>query len=151
MTRAHGEVDLGGQHVVLAAVEEPAEQASGDLLARAGRVGVGRVEERDAAVDRRLDDRLGCGLVEVPGPFGLAAVTHHAQADPGDLQPGRTQPYIIHFMPSRSFLMQCFPVQGDTEYYQDDARDVLDGGDLAQHDRAAALTRPMPPRTYQPA
>jgi hypothetical protein len=26
----------------------------------------------------------------------------------------------------------------DTEYYQADARDVLDGGDLAQHDRAAA-------------
>jgi len=57
--------------------------------------------ERDAAVDGGLDDRLGRCLVEVPGPFGLSAVAHHAQADPGDLQSGRSQPYVLHGYSSR--------------------------------------------------
>ena len=35
---------------------------------------------------------------------------------------------------------RCFLMNRDTEYYQGDARDVLDGRELAQHDRAAALT-----------
>jgi len=33
--RAHREEDLGGQHVVLTAAEDPAERAAGDLLAHA--------------------------------------------------------------------------------------------------------------------
>src|SRR6202042_896457 len=67
------------------------------------RGGVGRVRERPATFDRRLDDRLGRCLVEMPGPFGLAAVAHHAQADPGDLHPGRTQLYVVHLMSFRCF------------------------------------------------
>jgi len=79
---AHRPVHLGGQYVVIAAIEKPAEQAAGDLLAHAVGVRVGGIEVRDAAVGGRLDDRLGRCLVEVPGPFGPSAVAHHAQADP---------------------------------------------------------------------
>jgi hypothetical protein len=97
----HREVHLGGQHVVVPPGEEPAQQVSRDLLAHAVRIGVGRVEEGDAALDGRLDDRLGGVLVEMPGAFGLGAVAHHAQADPGNLQPRRAQPDVVHVRSSR--------------------------------------------------
>ena len=48
-----------------------------------------------AAIDASLQ-RLGLGLRQMPGAFGPAAVAHHAQADPGDLQARGPKPYIVH-------------------------------------------------------
>ena len=51
-------------------------------LAGALRVGVGGVEEGDAAFDRGPDDRLGLLLVEHPRPVAVVAEAHHPEADP---------------------------------------------------------------------
>ena len=42
-------------------------------------VDVGRVEERDAALDRAADDRLRVGLAERPLPFLVRAEAHHPE------------------------------------------------------------------------
>ena len=65
------------------------QQPSGGHLAGPLGVGVGRVEEGDAAFDGRPDDGLGCVLVEDPGPVAVVAEAHHAEADPGHPQAGR--------------------------------------------------------------
>jgi hypothetical protein len=50
----------------------------------AARVGVGRVEEHDAAVDRRLDDRLGRGLFTAHGRT-TTSIVHPAPVPPRPL------------------------------------------------------------------
>ena len=62
------------------------QEPAGDDLALAAVVDVGGVEERDAALDGALDDRLGGGLVEHPRPLRRRAVAHHAEADARDAQ-----------------------------------------------------------------
>src|SRR5262245_40410199 len=95
-SRAHREVDLRRQHVVLATREQLAQQPPGDLLGHAVGVGVGGVEERHTGLDGVPDDRLGLGFVEVPGPFLLGAVAHHAEADPGHLESRAAQSCVLH-------------------------------------------------------
>ena len=59
-------------------------------------VDVGGVEERDAALDRAPDDRLGRRLVEHPRTVGVVAVAHHAEAHAGDVQAGRAEADLVH-------------------------------------------------------
>ncbi len=68
----------------------------GGDLARAAGVDVGRVEERDAALDRAPDDRLGGGFVEHPRTVGVVAVAHHPEAHAGDVQPGPAEADLVH-------------------------------------------------------
>jgi hypothetical protein len=63
---SHDAAHLGGQHVVVAAGEDLAQQPAGDLLADALRVDVRGVEEVDARLGRPRHQRLGRLLVENP-------------------------------------------------------------------------------------
>ena len=58
----------------------PCERVADDRLAGAGAVDVGGVEERDAGLDRRVDDGVRSGLVDAP------AEVVAAQADHADFQ-----------------------------------------------------------------
>src|SRR5262249_35742461 len=76
--------------------EEPAEEIAGDDLALAAVVDVGRVEERDPALDRSTDDRLGLGLVERPLALAALPEAHHPEADARDAQPGAPEVHVLH-------------------------------------------------------
>ena len=80
-------VDLGRQDVVVAVGKHLLEQTSGDLFARSVAVHVGGIEESHAGVDRGSDKRLGLLLLESPGLQEWVAVAHHAETDPGDVEP----------------------------------------------------------------
>ena len=60
------------------------------------RVGVGGVEEGDAAFDGGPDDRLGRVLVEHPGAVGVVAEAHHAEAHARDAQSGAAEIDVLH-------------------------------------------------------
>ena len=85
----HGEVHLGGDHHFIA-VGHVAQGPPDDLLAGAQRIGVGRVEEVDAKLQRPLDDRAAGGLVDAPVLHAarLLPEAHAAEADAGDIQAG---------------------------------------------------------------
>jgi hypothetical protein len=59
-------------------------------LARTGGVGVGRVDEVDAVLDRVLDDRNGVLLVRMP------AEHHRAQAQLADFDAGAAEIAVVH-------------------------------------------------------
>ena len=77
-------------------LEELGQQPTGGHLARPARVGVGRVEEGDAALDGGPHDRLGPVLVEHPGPVAVVAEAHHPEAHPGHPQTGATEIHVLH-------------------------------------------------------
>ena len=72
------------------------QQPTGGHLAGSTRVDVGRVEEGDAALHGGPDDGLGRRLVEHPGPVGVVAEAHHAEAYPGDAQSGASEVDVLH-------------------------------------------------------
>src|SRR5690606_11888862 len=94
---AHAAMHLGGYDQVVA-VTELAQQLADDLLAGAIRVHVGGVEEVDAGVERRLQDRAT--LVEVHRPRVTTPVgdpeAHGAEADGGHVDAGRTELHELH-------------------------------------------------------
>ena len=94
--------DLGRDHHLVAR-DQSAQHPPGDDLARATRIHVGGVEERDAALERATHDRLRCPLVEHPGSSRRVAEAHHPERDPRDLQPARPQSQLIDLraFPSR--------------------------------------------------
>src|SRR5690606_20106268 len=105
---AHGQADLGGQHVVVTVGEDPRQDAAGDLLAGAAAVDVGGVEEGDPGVGGAADEGFGAVLRQHPVlPSGRVAVAHHAQADTGHLHAGGAKPYVLHVMP---FPERTFPL-----------------------------------------
>src|SRR5436190_3466429 len=91
----HREVDLRGDDGLFARKQLP-QQPAGHDLAGAVRVHVGRVEEREPALDGAPDDRLRRRLVEHPGPGRVLAVAHHPEAEPRDVQPRVAEPDLIH-------------------------------------------------------
>src|SRR3954469_14334557 len=93
--RRHLPVHLGRDHRLVARQEARHEPARGHL-ARAARVDVGGVEERDAALDGAADDRLRGGLVEDPGAVGVVAVAHHPEAHARDVEAGAAESDLIH-------------------------------------------------------
>ena len=80
-----GHEHLGGDDHFVAA-QHLAHEISGGHLAGAARVGVGRVEEGDSALDRGAHDGLGRGLVEDPLPLTVVPEAHHAETDARDSQ-----------------------------------------------------------------
>ena len=60
-------------------------------------VDVGRVEERDAAFDGALDDRLGGGLVDRPRSLRRRAVAHHSEANARDAQTRAPEIHVLHW------------------------------------------------------
>jgi len=116
--------------------EQRAEQPSGDLLGHAVRVHVGRVEERDPGLDAAPNDRLGRGLIQMPLAFLQAAVAHHAQADPRDLQPRRSESHVLHivsFCSCGSLTGVSFSVDGDGSDDENHTNDLDPGRDLGEH------------------
>src|SRR5262249_48044426 len=93
-------VDLGGHDDLFARQQLP-QQPPGHDLAGPVRVHVGRVEERDTALDGAADDRFGRGLVEHPGPGRVFPVAPHPEAEPRDVQPGVAEPDLIDQVTSR--------------------------------------------------
>src|ERR1039458_2744698 len=98
LSRSHRHEHLRGDDELLAR-EELAEQATRGDLARAPRIGVGRVEERDAALAGRPYDRLGGVLVDHPRPVAVVAEAHHAQADARNPQACRADVHVLHRLP----------------------------------------------------
>ena len=95
-------VDLGRDHD-LAAPRVLEQRAADDLLARAGGIHVGGVEEVDAEVERLLQERPARRLAEGPGvgaAVGLA-VAHAAEAEARDVEAGAAELGVLH----ESFLV----------------------------------------------
>ncbi len=67
---------LGGDDDVLAPTGERAAQ---DLLRVARRVDIGRVEEVDASIERPVNQRVRCGLIERSYSLPLRSERHRAQ------------------------------------------------------------------------
>ena len=92
------EVDLTGDHDVLASDAQIAQGGADVLLARAEAVAVGGVDEVDAGVEGALDD--GAGVVRADGPLveigaGLAEA-HAAETELGDLDAGVSEGGVAH-------------------------------------------------------
>lgn len=104
------EVDLAGQHDVLAPDAQVLERLADELLAGAVCVYVGGIEEVDAPLDRLLYDRLRCGLVDHPlvevGKH--LAKAHAADADAADPDARLAEVRVLHGLLS---LCPC-PVYG---------------------------------------
>jgi hypothetical protein len=88
---------LGGDHD-LVAVGEVVQRAAEDLLRRALRVDVGRVEEGDPGLEGVPDERAAALLVERPGgvPAGRVAEGHRAERYGGDVEAGRAELDVVH-------------------------------------------------------
>ena len=81
---------LGGEHDVVAAAA--GERLADDLLRLAARVDVGGVDEVDAGVEGRVDDRDALVVVRVaPG-----AEHHRPEAERGDLDAGAAERAVVH-------------------------------------------------------
>jgi hypothetical protein len=99
----HLVVHLRGQHDVLAA-GVGLDGSADELLRGAPAVAVGRVPEGDAKLDRLPEERLRRLLVQGPLVKAGIPVTHAAQSDPADFQPGLSESDIVHDrIPSRSW------------------------------------------------
>jgi hypothetical protein len=96
----HRVAELGGDHD-LVPVGEIAQRAAEDLLAGAGRVQVGRVEEVDPGLESVLDERAAGLLVQGPDRVAAAgvAVGHRADGDRGHVQAGGSQLDVPHDAP----------------------------------------------------
>ena len=92
---AHCAVDLGRDHDLVARGERTQRPAR-DLLAHADRIDIGGVEEVDAGFISLSDQWQAGGFVEHPVAPGGVAVGHHAQADPRDLEAGRSEAHVFH-------------------------------------------------------
>jgi hypothetical protein len=79
--RAHLDAELGRDHHL---ITDGSERVPDQLLVRLGPVGLGRVEEGDAALDRRPDQRDH--LLPVGDWAVGVAHTHAAEPEGGDLQ-----------------------------------------------------------------
>jgi hypothetical protein len=93
----HLAVDLGGDHH-LVAPGEVGQRVAEDLLAGAGRVDVGGVEEVDALLERAPDEPaalLGRQRPRVSSPGGLPEA-HAPEADARDVQAGASKFDVIH-------------------------------------------------------
>jgi hypothetical protein len=89
-------MDLGRDHHRLAIDAEMLERPAEHLLAGPVRIDVGGVEEIDAGVERRLDERPRLVLLQRPLASGFRAVSHHAEAEPRDLETGLAEIDEIH-------------------------------------------------------
>ena len=92
-------IALGRQHHILAGDAEVAQRLAKHLLAAAGRIGIGGVEEVDPAVDGSLDYRVGlvlAGAADVPEDALAVAESHRAQAQRRDQQAGVPQRLVFH-------------------------------------------------------
>ena len=69
-----GQVVDGGRDLI--------ERFAEDLFAQTAGVGIGRVEEIDALIERVIDDADRVAFIR------LAAEGHRSEAEPGNLQPG---------------------------------------------------------------
>src|SRR4029453_8953984 len=93
---AHADADLGRQHDVLA-LRHLHERGAHDLLGPAGIVGVCRVEEGDADIQRALEVGRRLGLVELaPAAAALGAPRIAAEADAADDQARAAQRSVFH-------------------------------------------------------
>ena len=88
--RRHGEAALRGEDHVVAPTA--VERLGDDLLALAGRVDVGGVDEVDAGVEGAVDD--GDAVVVVP--VAELAEHHGAEAQARDLHPGVAEGAVGH-------------------------------------------------------
>ena len=90
---------LGRHHHVVACHLQVLQRLARDLLGRAARVHVGRVDEVDAGVQRLADQAFGVGLLQVadlaPDAAG-AAEGHGAQAEFRDEQAGAAEGVVAH-------------------------------------------------------
>src|SRR5690606_25426057 len=111
---AHLAMHLGGDHHLVARHAEMLQRPAGDLLADAQRIDVGGVEEIDAGVERRLDERAGLGLVEHPVAPALRPVGHHAEAEAGDLEAGRAEIDVLHGVSFAAGDWKCAEINAQT-------------------------------------
>jgi len=108
----HAREQLGREHEVLATAELP-DRASGDLLGGAVAVDVGGVPERDAQLQRLLEDRRRFVVSEDPGHAAgvLVAEAHAAQGEPAHHEPGRSQPGVFYVVSCRSTPRAISPIK----------------------------------------
>ena len=96
LRRAHADADLGRQHDLLA-LHHLHERGAHDLLGAARIVGVRRVEEGDADIERAPEIGRRLGLVELaPAASPLGAPRIAAEADPADDQAGSAERSVLH-------------------------------------------------------
>ena len=95
---AHRVEHLGGDHHPVARRAEILQRAAQDLFAHAERIHVRGVEKIDAQLERAPDERAALFLFEHPLPPTLRAVSHGAEANPRNLQAGRTEIDVIHIL-----------------------------------------------------
>jgi hypothetical protein len=86
---AHGPVELGGEHYVVAPTGEGLPD---DLLGLTGRVDVRGVDEVDAGIEGPVDDADAL----LAGTIADAAEHHGAEAQRADLDPGGAERAIAH-------------------------------------------------------
>src|SRR6516164_5750637 len=87
--RVHRAGKLGRQHDVLAAVAEDLAEAALGAAARVA-IGVGLIKERDAEIERFMDDLAGRGEIDA------AAEIVAAETDRRDLQAGFPEISLLH-------------------------------------------------------
>lgn len=92
----HVVIDLGRDDMLLAFQAKIFEHTPEDFFADAQRISVGRVPERDAEIDRVLEDRLAFVFIEEPGARILAAISHHAETQTRHFKAGFAERNMIH-------------------------------------------------------
>ena len=97
------EIDLGGEHDFIARGVAP-DRSAEVLFARAGGIGVRRIEKVDAEIERAFDDSFALFGIERPGVHlacGIAE-THTPQAQTRDADPAVSKRCILHILPPGS-------------------------------------------------
>lgn len=98
---AHRPQNLGRDHHLVARNAEVADGLTKDPLALAARIDIGGVDEIDAGVEGRLDQRVGLVLAQLAdlAPHALrAAEGHGAEAEFGDQEAARAESAVTHGM-----------------------------------------------------
>src|SRR5215470_182610 len=91
--------DLARYHDLMACDAEAPKRAAENLLARAERIEIRRVEEIDAVIERALDQRHRVVLFEHPRPPLLRSEREASERDARNLHAGGTEIDVVHGAP----------------------------------------------------